>query len=116
MKKHVPAFTDHLTEKALNNFLPKTEKAYSSYFETIFHYLGGSHHTGAIDQSTLVKWIEGAKKSGLTVEILSKDVGSGKTRILHHRKIGTSGDFNLFNSNFIDLYDNLQVKTQSKNS
>jgi len=111
----IPKFSDYLNEKSLTAYLPKKERAYSGYFETSFHYIDKSH-TGAIDLSTLTKWIEHAKRFGLTVEILSKDVGKGNYRILHHRKVGTSGDFNKFNSEFMDLHDTLQVKTVSKNN
>lgn len=99
---------------SLNKYLPKKEVAYSGYFETVFHYTGGAHYDGSVNLKILVKWIEDGRKAGLTIELLSRGVGTGKKRILHHRKFKTTGDFKEFNSKFMDLYDNLQVTTISK--
>lgn len=110
MKNITTSFSEHLYERALASFLPKKEVAYSTYFETSFHYSDGS----AIDLQTLAKWIVDGKYSGLGIEILSRGVGKANNRVLHHRRLGTVMDFINFNNQFIQSYDKLIVKTISK--
>lgn len=117
LTKDLPTFREFLNEKkSLNSYLPRKERMYSKYFETVFHYLEGAHHERSIDHNTLVSWIEKGKKSGFSIEILARGIGTANRRVLHHvRKDGTTArDFNEFNSRFVDAYDNLQVETQAK--